>query len=165
MKFLDPNLFYPHFSKKFNYDLWEKKLQNVEMKYEEYSNNCKKDIDKELLKIYETTEHFHDYNFHKIIFHANKTFSCRDKVDIIEMRLFSKDEEEISLFLKDIIGFSMDMNQLNFKEQERVGLEDIVLCEIGYEFNCSFINLFLISGTEISINFKTANYKIEKYKK
>ncbi|MDE6947525.1 MAG: hypothetical protein K2P14_10125 [Anaeroplasmataceae bacterium] len=161
MKILDSNLFYPHFSKKFDYDLWKKKLQAAEMKYEEYLSNCKKDIDQELLKIYELTNHFHDYNFHKIIFHANKIFSCKDKVDIIEMRLFSKDANIISLYLKDIISFSMHMNQLNFKEQERIGLEDIVLCEIGYEKKCSFINLHMISGAEISIYFKNAKFKIK----
>lgn len=164
MKFLDPNLFYPQFSKKFDYDLWEKQLQTARKKYEQYFEKCKKNIDKELLKIYESTNHFHDYNFHKIIFHANKFFLCKEKEDIIELRIFAEGKECISLYLKDIISFSMNMNQLNYKEKDREGLEDIVLCEIGYESKCSFINLFMISGTEMSIYFKNAEYTIDTFK-
>lgn len=164
MKFLLPELFYPQFSKKFDYDLWEKQLQTAEKKYEQYFKKCQKDIDKELLKIYESTDHFHDYNFQEIIFHANKFFSCKDKEDIIELHIFAKGKECVSLYLKDIISFSMNMNQLNNKDKDRVGLEDIVLCEIGYESKYNFINLYMISGTEMSIYFKNAEYTIDTLK-
>lgn len=167
MKFLDSEILYPdEEAEGFDEEKNKQDILSIWEKYNEYLNQCKSKIDKELLSLYKKTDFFHDYIVHDIDFQTRKNDFSKAKKDEIILTFQGNDSEIIHLILKDIVRFKMDYNQLDRVEEEKFGLEAISLCEIGYEYNYSFINLFMVwSNAEISIYFKTAKYEIEKYKK
>lgn len=167
MKFLLPELFYPNrLDENFNEESHLKKIKIAREKYNSYFEQSKSMIDKRLLKLYEKTDRFHDYIVHDIDFRTHKNDFLKENKDEIILILQSDDTEIVHLALKDIACYKLDFNQLGWtKREKRHGLGEIILCEIGYEQGYSFIDLMLTYGAEILICFKTANYKVEKYKK
>lgn len=156
MDFLKKDIFYPS-NGKYNEEL----INNANTKYDAYLESIKNKLPKNLIKFYNSEDRFHDYAIRKVVVLGNALcYGAKSDKIILELCF---DEIEItiefdSIYYLKLINDNKDSCWVSTGEKNEndsmVGLEEIVLCELGYiKDNVFKFELLSSSGTILEIHF------------
>lgn len=160
MQFLKKEIFYPIDGR---YD--DEKICLQRKNYVDYLDSIRDALPKNLLRSYDRAKGFHDYCVKSICVHG--TAWCYFKrSDVIDLDMFLY-EDEISLQFSDLSYLKLlnenkdgcwtevkTAESEKIHEEENVGLEEIVLCEIGLVGNNKFRFEFITSsGAVFEVHF------------
>lgn len=163
MKYFDKELYkkYSTTSSKKYTDEW-----NVcERNFRDYLNTIKKSYPKKLLKIFENTLFFHDFQICNFIYCTKRDYQSKQN-DMIAFYLISDMvAEEISIIIEfdNVIYFKCETNNAEYISNKIVscGLDRIITSEIGIDDNGNYtFSFFTANDANFEIVFKAVRMRI-----
>lgn len=149
MKFLKPEIFYPD-----NYYLADNatEMNFVREQYLKYLNENKGKINKRLFDLYNKHDQFHDFHLTDFSYSVD-SYKYKNGGDSITLRAEFDAIEYVFTFY-DVVKLNFIADNSSNGYFKMFGLEDIILCEIGFEDGYQFFNFYTSSGSLVDISFK-----------